>query len=50
MNLPTAKRPAAPTGRRLVAVGIIRHHHGRTLRLTVTPAGATGTSRPEVTR
>jgi hypothetical protein len=47
MDLPmpprAPSRPASP--RRLIAAGIIRRHRGRTTRLTVTPAGVTGSIR-----
>lgn len=43
---PASDRP----GRRLIAAGIIRRRNGRTLRLTATPAGITGSIRPGVTR
>ncbi len=36
--------------RRLVAVGIIRNDNGRIVRITATPAGVAGSSRPAVTR
>lgn len=39
-----------PTPRRVIAVGTIRHHSGRTTRITATPAGITGSIRPAVTR
>lgn len=32
----------APTGRRLVAAGVTRHHKGRTTALIITEAGVTG--------
>jgi hypothetical protein len=38
------------TARRLIAAGIIRRNRGRTTRLTITPAGVTGSIRPAVTR
>jgi hypothetical protein len=38
-------RAPAPE-RRLVAAGIIRHHGGRTVRITATPTGVTGSIRP----
>lgn len=34
------------TSRRLVAAGIVRRAGGRTLRITATPAGVTGSIRP----
>jgi hypothetical protein len=45
-TLPAGDRP----GRRLIAAGIIRRGGGRTLRLTATEAGVTGSIRPAVTR
>ncbi len=50
------QNPSAPEcaqvnhARRLVAVGITRHHGGRTTRITATPTGVTGSIRPAVTR
>lgn len=41
----TVSIPDRP-GRRLIAAGIIRRRDGRTLRLTATPAGVTGSIRP----
>jgi hypothetical protein len=41
-TLPAGDRP----GRRLIAAGIIRRSSGRTLRLTATAAGVTGSIRP----
>ncbi|MEE4546756.1 hypothetical protein V2S66_32930 [Streptomyces sp. V4-01] len=37
---------APATERRLVAAGVIRRHGGRTVRITATPAGVTGSIRP----
>ncbi|MFD6874514.1 MULTISPECIES: hypothetical protein [unclassified Streptomyces] len=42
-----APLPAPP---RLLAVGWIRRHHGRTITLRATAAGVTGTITPAVTR
>jgi hypothetical protein len=39
---PAGDRP----GRRLIAAGVIRRRNGRTLRMTATPAGVTGSIRP----
>lgn len=45
--MPDRTVPAADSpGRRMVAAGIIRRHDGRTIRLSVTPAGITGSIRP----
>lgn len=44
-----AGTPAAPP-RRLIAAGLIRRTGGRTTRVTITQAGATGSIRPAVTR
>lgn len=40
-----AGTPATPP-RRLIAAGIIRRADGRTTRVTITPAGVTGSIRP----
>lgn len=45
-TVPAGDRP----GRRLIAAGIIRRRDGRTTRVTITPAGVTGSIRPAVTR
>ncbi|WP_431772205.1 hypothetical protein [Streptomyces cucumeris] len=43
-----ARTDAPPPDRRLIAVGTIRHHGGRTITVRATEAGVTGTSRPAV--
>ncbi|MFI8988637.1 hypothetical protein ACIG63_27115 [Streptomyces antimycoticus] len=43
-----ARTDALPPERRLIAVGTIRHHGGRTITVRATAAGITGTSRPAV--
>lgn len=46
MDLSMPAGTPAPTSRRLVAAGIIRRAAGRTIRITATPAGITGSIRP----
>lgn len=48
MDLSMPAGTPAPTPRRLVAAGIVRRHDGRTVRITATPAGITGSIRPAV--
>ena len=49
--MPDRTLPAGDSpGRRLIAAGVIRRRNGRTLRLTVTAAGVTGSIRPGVAR
>lgn len=45
-----ARSSAPPPRRRVIAVGTIRRHGGRTTTVRATPAGVTGTIRTEVTR
>lgn len=44
LAMPSRVRTRPP--RRLIAAGIIRRTGGRTLRITATPAGVTGSIRP----
>lgn len=46
MDLPMPPRAQARPPRRLIAAGFIRRHGGRTVRITATPAGITGSIRP----
>lgn len=41
-----AAQSSTPPDRRLIAVGTIRHHGGRTIAMRATLAGVTGTIRP----
>ncbi|MFI6861765.1 hypothetical protein ACIBKZ_18015 [Streptomyces sp. NPDC050421] len=41
-----AAQSSTPPARRLIAVGMTRHHGGRTTTVRATEAGATGTIRP----
>ncbi|WP_327337379.1 hypothetical protein OG384_14865 [Streptomyces sp. NBC_01324] len=41
-----AAQSSAPPDRRLIAVGMIRRHGGRTTTVRATEAGVTGTTRP----
>lgn len=50
MDLSMPAGTPATARRRLIAAGIIRRNGGRTTRLTITPAGVTGSIRPAVTR
>lgn len=51
MDLSMPAGTPAPAPRRLIAAGIIRRASGRTTRVTITAAGATGSIRPKaVTR
>jgi len=50
MDLSMPAGTPAPTPRRLIAAGVIRRTSGRTTRITITPAGITGSIRPAVTR
>lgn len=46
-HFPRTSAPASsPPERRLIAVGAIRHHGGRTTTVRATEAGVTGSSRP----
>ncbi|WP_236243152.1 hypothetical protein [Streptomyces sp. CC228A] len=49
LAMPTHTSTPQPP-RRLIAVGIIRRHGGRTTTVRATAAGITGTIRPEVSR
>ncbi|CAG6392747.1 hypothetical protein NMG29_06525 [Streptomyces cocklensis] len=46
MDLSMPAGTPAPPPRRLVAAGVIRRTGGRTLRITATQAGVTGSIRP----
>ncbi|MFJ4852413.1 hypothetical protein [Streptomyces sp. NPDC088730] len=46
-HFPRTSAPAShPPERRLIAVGVIRRHGGRTTTVRATEAGVTGTTRP----
>ncbi|MHC3391318.1 hypothetical protein ACLQ2E_17960 [Streptomyces lavendulocolor] len=45
-----SRSSAPPPSRRLVAAGTIRHRGGRTITVRATPAGVTGTIRPDGAR